>query len=158
SAQERHAAAGVVLPAVFTVEDDVHERRRPAVDGVANRANFTEKIDRRTLALAPLIVKADEVAQGMIAKDDPKLSAPFLHFVRLVHLLRIANEAATVAAHQPMRRLAEDFLIGRNPADAVLREEWNQALADRTFRRPHSPGRLTEHFLVIRHRLLNVPR
>ncbi len=147
-----------MLPAIFAVEDDAHQCRLGAVDCLADAAQPGDKILRRLRRIAPLIVKSNHVAQGVVPKDDAQLGARLGHFVRPIHSLRIAHEAAIVPADESLSRLAQNFLVGGDPADAVLGQKGDHFLADGSFRRPHAGGRAAEDLGVLLHRSSKVDR
>ena len=57
--------------------------------------------------------------------------------------------AMMVTAHEALRRLAEDALVGRHPTDAVLREHRNHRLADAPLRGPQTARQSAEQFRVV---------
>src|SRR5262249_52416762 len=61
-AEESNAAAGVVLPAVFAVENDAHQSWPIAGDGGPDTVELTDKIVGRGYRIATLVVEADQIA------------------------------------------------------------------------------------------------
>ncbi len=59
-----------MLPAILAIQDDRHERRLLRSDGVADVGQVAHEIVGRIFATAALILKADHVAERVIAEDD----------------------------------------------------------------------------------------
>src|SRR5207245_8426928 len=74
-AEKGHSSARIMLPTVFAVQDDGNQGRLGAVDRLANGSQAHDKIVGRGRRIPPLIMKPDQVAQGMIAKDDAELAS-----------------------------------------------------------------------------------
>ncbi len=138
-AQERDAAAGIVLPAILAVEDDADQRpARRCWTALADVAQVPHEIVRGRIRLAALVVEADHVAQGVIAEDDAQLVLALAHLVGPIQAVGVADVALAVAADEALRRVAEDLLVGGDPADAVLGQQRHHRLADATLGRPHA--------------------
>src|SRR6266478_5644239 len=89
-AEKSDTPAGIMLPAIFAVENDTHQRRLGVVDSLTDATQACDKILRRLRRLAPLVVEADHVAQSVISEDDPQLGPSFRYFVGTIHTVRIA--------------------------------------------------------------------
>src|SRR5262245_35315209 len=98
SAQKRHAALGIMLPAVFAVENHAHQHRLLVIDRLADVAQVTEKVVRGLGALTPLVMETDHVAQAVIAENDGQLMVAAAHAVWPIEVARIANVAMLIAA------------------------------------------------------------
>ena len=157
-AQELHAAAGVVFPAVLAVQDDADQGRLGAVDRLADVVQVPHEILGRGHRLAALVVEADGIAEGVVAEDNGQLALALAHPVGAVHALGVDDVAVAVAADEALRRVAEDLLVGGDPLDAVLDQERNHRLADAALGGPHADRRLAEQVGVLRDRPADVHR
>ena len=72
-AEERDAAVGVVLPAVFAVEDDGDEGGGVMAAGVADGVELAHEVAGGSGAGASLVVEADLVGHRVVAEDDGEL-------------------------------------------------------------------------------------
>ena len=140
-----------MLPAIFAVENHTDQHRFIGRDGFARLEQMPHEIVGRVGAVAALIVEADHVAQSVIAENDAKLMLPFTHLVRAVEVAWIADMPLGVAAHKALRRLAQDFLIGGDPANAVLCQRRDHRLTDAPLRRPHPARHDAEQLRMLLH-------
>ena len=100
------AAVGIIFPAIFTVENDADQRRSAPrwPCGVADGLDLAEEVVDRLIGLVALIMKADLIAHGMIAKHH-------------LHVLPFFFHAPGTIQHFGMRRdpcaIARDPTLGR---------------------------------------------
>src|SRR5260370_3053822 len=127
-AEEGHAAAGIMLPAVLAVENDTDQSRLSTGDRLADAPQVLYEVVGGRDRITPLVMETDHIAQGVIAEDDGQLVAPFGDLVRPVHLVGIAHVTAAVAADETVRGRTEDFFVGGDPADAVPGQQWTHRL------------------------------
>src|SRR6266851_3041596 len=76
-AEEGHAAAGIMLPAVLAVENDADQGRLSAADCLADAPQVLYEVVGGRDRITPLVMETDHIAQGMIAEDDGQLVTPF---------------------------------------------------------------------------------
>src|SRR5260370_33157018 len=119
-AEEGHAAAGIMLPAVLAVENDTDQSRLSTGDRLADAPQVLYEVVGGRDRITPLVMETDHIAQGVIAEDDGQLVTPFADLVRPVHLVGVAHVAAVIAADKAVSGCTEDLVIGGGPADAVL--------------------------------------
>src|SRR5205807_2510364 len=70
---------------------------------------------------------------------DRQLGVALADLPGAIEPLRMPDVAPAVAADQALSRAAQDLLVGRDPADAVLGQQRDHRLADRALARPHPP-------------------
>src|ERR1019366_9424926 len=63
--QKRHAAFGIMFPAILAVKNDAYEHRLIAGDGRADVVQVLHEIVGRIGAWAALVMKADHVTEGV---------------------------------------------------------------------------------------------
>src|SRR6516225_1551105 len=138
SAEERNTAMGIMLPTIFSIQDDADERRSAAMNRLADIPDAQNEVIGRSDRVGALVVKADQIAQSMVAENNVQFMAAFGDLIRPVHSIRVQNIAAGIPADKPLSGMTQNFFIRRDPANAVLDEDRNHGLADGTFGGPHS--------------------
>ena len=108
--------------------------------GVADGVQLAEEIARGNGAGTALVVEANLVRHGMIAEEDRQLVIALACLPGSIKQLGMADVAPAVAPDLAARRAAQNLLVGRDPLDAMLGQQWNKRLADRALAGPHSPG------------------
>src|SRR5262249_31449497 len=94
--QEFDAAVGVILPAVFAVENDWDEGGTSGIvrfNGAADGLNAPQEVVGCSGRVAPLVMKPDQVAQAMVAEYDLKLLALFFDPPRPVQHFGVPDES-----------------------------------------------------------------
>ena len=86
-------------------------------------ASFPRKSAAATGPGAPLIVEPDLVRQRMVAEKDRQLVPGLADLPRPIEQLGMADVAPAVATDLAVGRAAQDLLVGRDPLDAVLRQQ-----------------------------------
>ncbi len=122
--------------------------RLPALAVVARPMRFelAEEVVDGLLGRHALIVEADLIAHGVIAKDDLQRLPLLLDAPRSIEHLGIAQKALAIARDPAVGRAGENLLVGGDPFDAGRGDRRDDRLADRTFRRPHAARLLAEQF------------
>src|SRR4051794_22275344 len=107
-----------MLPTVLAVEYDTHEGGltrgflpRP------NSAQATDEVRRGRLAVAALVLEADQVAEQVVAEEDVELRAALGDAPRLVELFRRLEVTSGVTVQRAAKRRAEHLLVRRHPAE-----------------------------------------
>ena len=143
-AEKRDAAVGVVLPAVFAVQDDGDEGGGVMAAGVADGVELGHEVAGGSGAGASLVVKADLVGHGVVAEDDGELVVRLADFPGAIEQLGMADVAAAIAADLAAGRTSQNFFIGRDPLQPRLGEQGDDRLGDGTFAGPHAGGAFAE--------------
>src|SRR5438034_2883243 len=118
-----------MLPAVFAVENDTDQGRLATVDRLADAPQMVDEILGGGDRLAALVMEADHVAESVVAKNDAQLMARLGDLVGPIHPIGVAHMPPAVAAHEALRGMAQNLLIGGDPADAMLRQQRQHRLA-----------------------------
>ncbi len=118
--QKRHAAAGIVFPTILAVEDHADQCGLRPIDCLADAAESHGEVVGGSHRVVALVMEPDQIAQSVIAEHDSQIMTGLGHSIRSVHVARVPHVATVVAADKSLCRAAEDLLVGRNPANAVL--------------------------------------
>ncbi len=143
-ANERHATVRVILPAVFAVQDDRYQGRRVLPARVADRVQLTDEIVGRHRPRTSLVMKPDLVRHRMVTEDDRQLVIRFTDLPGAIEQFRVTHVTSAVATNLAIGRATQDLLIGRDPLDALRRQERDHRLRDRPLTRPHAARALTK--------------
>src|SRR5580765_4549536 len=102
-AQESHAPARIMFPAVLAVENDANQCWLIAIDGVADIEQMPREVLRGRRRFAALIMKADHVAKSMIAKDNAQFRVALVDLISPIHMLGIDHVPMLIAADKTLR-------------------------------------------------------
>ena len=146
--EERPAVALVMLPGVFPVENDRHECvAAQGVDAAGVVANAIEEVRGGLGGLHARVDKADEVAQEVVAEEEPH---------RLPVLIPDPRAAGFVDPRSMAERGTEHAVVAGHPLDAALGRDSDGFVGDRAFRGPHAGGAEAEAGLGVVERGLNL--
>ena len=154
SAQKADAAVGIILPAVFAVENHGYQRAAARIVGLdrpADRQELAHHVAGGLFGVAALIVKTDQIGEGVVAEDHVQRLVAALDAPGTIEHLRMPKMPLPVAGDPAVGALREDLLVGGDPFDAALGNRRDDVLRDRAFRRPHADRRLAEDLLVRSH-------
>ena len=149
--QELNASIREVLPAVLAVQDDRDECRSSRVVWCrreANRVDLAQQIVGRMLRVGPLILKANQVAERMIAEDDLHRTALFFESPGSIEHLGIAQVSAAIARDPAVRGRGKNLFIRGDPFDPLIGDGRDHFLRDRSLGRPHPDGVRSEQLAM----------
>src|SRR6516165_8616941 len=148
-AQKRHSSVGVVLPTILSIQNDAHEGGIRPVHRLTDAPKPHGEVFGGSYGIVALVMEADQIAERVVSENDPELMARLGHLIGTVHVAGISDVAAIVSTNKALSRAAQDFLVGGNPANAMLSQKREYALAYGSLRRPHPSRRLSKEALVL---------
>ena len=134
--EEVVAVVGIVLPGIFTVENDADHRRLAFRGGIEDGFKLQDEMLGGVAAVPFGIVEADQVREPLIAEEQ-RQSGSLLHLPGMVGGMRIRNAAGDEAVFQ------HAFAAG-NPATAGRGQVFYEILGDGAFGGPHADRRRAE--------------
>ena len=96
------------------------------------------------LGIAPLIMEADQIGEGVVAKDHVQRFVAALDAPGAIQHLGVPHVPLPVARNPTVGRFGEDLFVGRDPLDARLGNRRDDVLRHRSLGGPHADRRLAE--------------